>query len=78
MTLAPDDPRHGTENGYTNYECRCQRCRAANAEAHRAYMDRKPEQREKHRERERERYYSGKATSSAGKGYVSPSRRKPE
>lgn len=31
--LAPDDPRHGTENGYANYSCRCQRCCAANTDA---------------------------------------------
>ena len=24
------DPRHGTNNGYTNYGCRCAACRAAN------------------------------------------------
>ncbi len=27
--LAPDDPRHGTSNGYKNLHCRCDRCRAA-------------------------------------------------
>jgi hypothetical protein len=27
----PDDPRHGTQNGYCNHGCRCQRCRASNA-----------------------------------------------
>lgn len=26
----PDDPRHGTLNGYSNLKCRCSRCRAAN------------------------------------------------
>jgi hypothetical protein len=25
----PDDPRHGTVNGYNNLKCRCQACRAA-------------------------------------------------
>lgn len=30
MTLAPDDPRHGTINGYANLRCRCPRCREAN------------------------------------------------
>ena len=25
----PDDPRHGTNNGYSNLKCRCPRCRAA-------------------------------------------------
>ena len=29
MSLAPDDPRHGTVNGYSNLDCRCQRCRDA-------------------------------------------------
>jgi hypothetical protein len=27
----PDDPRHGTTNGYTNLRCRCDPCRAAHA-----------------------------------------------
>lgn len=30
QALAPDDPRHGTRNGYGNLGCRCDRCRAAN------------------------------------------------
>ena len=30
------DPRHGTENGYKNLGCRCDRCREAHAEAVRA------------------------------------------
>lgn len=24
--LPPDDPRHGTHNGYSNYGCRCGAC----------------------------------------------------
>lgn len=28
-TLPPDDPRHGTGNGYRNLGCRCDRCREA-------------------------------------------------
>lgn len=28
----PNDPRHGTQNGYGNLACRCPRCRAANVE----------------------------------------------
>lgn len=28
-TLAANDPRHGTWNGYTNLGCRCDRCREA-------------------------------------------------
>lgn len=29
--LPPDDPRHGTWNGYCNYACRCDPCKAAGA-----------------------------------------------
>lgn len=25
----PEDPRHGTLNGYSNYQCRCENCKAA-------------------------------------------------
>lgn len=25
----PEDPRHGTKNGYANYGCRCDKCRQA-------------------------------------------------
>lgn len=35
MTLAPDDPRHGTENGYSNGKCRCIPCRVARRAAER-------------------------------------------
>ena len=28
-TSGPDDPRHGTTNGYVNLGCRCERCRTA-------------------------------------------------
>lgn len=28
-TLTPDDPRHGTYNGYNNFRCRCEPCRNA-------------------------------------------------
>lgn len=28
-TLTPGDPRHGTPNGYVNYGCRCESCKAA-------------------------------------------------
>lgn len=31
----PDDSRHGTINGYTNGECRCDRCRAAGVDKRR-------------------------------------------
>lgn len=27
--LSADDPRHGTRNGYANFQCRCERCSAA-------------------------------------------------
>lgn len=30
--LAPDDQRHGTMTGYINWNCRCDQCRAANAD----------------------------------------------
>lgn len=33
--LAPDDPRHGSMNGYTNYGCRCERCKEAQRENYR-------------------------------------------
>lgn len=29
--MNPDDPRHGTVNGYVNLDCRCQPCRDAHA-----------------------------------------------
>lgn len=35
--LAPDDPRHGTLNGYRNYGCRCDPCRQAAIEGRRRY-----------------------------------------
>lgn len=38
--LAPDDPRHGTPNGYGNHHCRCERCREANRLQHAEYMRR--------------------------------------
>lgn len=28
----PDDKRHGTVNGYNNYDCRCDRCKKAHAD----------------------------------------------
>lgn len=40
--IAPGDgnPRHGTDNGYRNLGCRCDRCRAANAASHLAWTHR--------------------------------------
>lgn len=29
FAAAVDDPRHGTQNGYSNFHCRCDPCRAA-------------------------------------------------
>jgi len=29
--LAVGDPRHGTDNGYTNFACRCVRCQQAHS-----------------------------------------------
>lgn len=40
MTLAPDDPRHGTLNGYNNHYCRCDACRTAAVAWNRAYRHR--------------------------------------
>lgn len=31
--LAPDDPRHGTANGYNNWNCRCPACTTAKTTA---------------------------------------------
>lgn len=38
--LAPDDPRHGTTNGYGNLGCRCDACREAHRKNHNRYMKR--------------------------------------
>lgn len=43
--LAIDDPRHGTVNGYGNYGCRCEPCKAAKAEETREYNARTVERR---------------------------------
>lgn len=55
--LAPNDPRHGTVNGYTNLRCRCSRCRKAHRENHLNYMHENPEQQEKARQRAQDRYH---------------------
>lgn len=31
LIMEPEDPRHGTVNGYVNLGCRCDECYAANA-----------------------------------------------
>ena len=31
VKMSPDDPRHGTANGYHNLKCRCQPCKTAHA-----------------------------------------------
>jgi hypothetical protein len=46
--LASDDPRHGTANGYLNYGCRCDACKAAGAAYNSADARRK--RRASHRE----------------------------
>lgn len=48
--MAKDIP-HGTLNGYKNYGCRCDLCRAKNAKSQVVYMLGHPEQREKARQR---------------------------
>jgi len=39
-TLAADDSRHGTANGYSNLKCRCRPCRDANSESQSEYRQR--------------------------------------
>lgn len=51
----PDDPRHGTTNGYGNLRCRCERCTEAWRKRHLEYMHGKPERMAKHAEREMKR-----------------------
>ncbi len=53
LTPRDGDPRHG-QNGYSNYRCRCDICRAANAKTHYEYMQRSPEQQKKNRDRQRQ------------------------
>ena len=36
----PEDPRHGTTNGYGNHGCRCAACREAHRAHHNAYLAR--------------------------------------
>lgn len=39
--IGPGDPRHGTANGYTNLDCGCEPCRAANAAEQRKFKRRR-------------------------------------
>ncbi len=52
LTPGNGDSRHG-QNGYSNYRCRCDICRAANAKTHYDYIHRNPEQQKKNRDRQR-------------------------
>ena len=40
-------PKHGTYSVYVNYRCRCERCRAANAERAKRDRDRRAQALEK-------------------------------
>lgn len=50
-SLAFDDPRHGTYNGYRNLQCRCERCREANRLQMLDYRGRRRHHRAIHRSR---------------------------
>jgi len=52
VSLAPDDSRHGTYNGYNKHGCSCAECRAANAEYQREYR-KSPEAKARARSRSR-------------------------
>lgn len=45
MTVQGPEPWHGTRNGYTNYGCRCDDCKVAQAAYMKEYRSR-PEYRE--------------------------------
>jgi hypothetical protein len=49
----PDDPRHGTDNGYKNLGCRCDRCTEAWRVYREAWMHADPERMRKHAQRAR-------------------------
>jgi hypothetical protein len=51
----PDDPRHGSTNGYGNLGCKCERCTKAWAERHLKYMHEDPDRMRRHAEREMKR-----------------------
>lgn len=42
--LAPDDPRHGKLSTYSNYGCRCGKCREVHNSRQRDYMARRREE----------------------------------
>jgi hypothetical protein len=50
--LAPEDPRHGTLNAYSNLGCRCRACKDANAAAVRIWLS-DPHHRHQHQREER-------------------------
>lgn len=39
--IADDDPRHGLASTYSNFACRCERCRSAMSQYHREYKARR-------------------------------------
>jgi len=53
--------KHGTTNEYTNYACRCEPCKEANAKAHANYMARNPKQVLLARLYQRQRYWNERA-----------------
>lgn len=65
-TLAPDDPRHGTANGYSNRRCRCDECRAAWAAHYKAWTHRtaRATPREDYFERRRQQLVHGTEAGS--------------
>ena len=64
--LEPDDPRHGTYNGYINLGCRCEPCREAHRVEHLRYMHAHPAQVERHREYMRDRRAKQRAERTEG------------
>lgn len=51
MEPGDGDPRHGTQNGYLNLECRCDACRESNTASQAEYVRTHPEQAERKRNR---------------------------
>jgi hypothetical protein len=48
----PNDPRHGTANGYSNLKCRCDGCTAAWRDYHREWMNADPARLKAHARRQ--------------------------